>query len=386
MKARLTTLTPIHIGNGTSYNKGIDFIQKDGKIGIVDEKKVLQLIGPDYISHWVASIERYNPDIQQNTQPLLELLKDRGFRDIGLDQISSRVCKLKSNESRSTQLKEHYRTGLGDLTIPGSSLKGALKTMILQYLIDESRYSFDLKDIKNERTNLRGETRVDWKFDTVDKKLFGDNANEKSTRFIQIGDILFPGVQSVVHEIRILNRKVEGWNFKPGQHFLIETIPRRMTAEFQWKLNFELLSANKSKYPNLWKNDKIDFLTGSVEDFCTKIWNSAKSLIDWELELLKNEELDEAGESMMDEYLQISKLMEECADNEFIIRVGGSNGWIFMTAGWWRSFDKELGEDFAKIRKVIQKKAYPEEMIWPKTRKISHEGHVLGFVKVALFE
>jgi CRISPR type III-A-associated RAMP protein Csm5 len=386
MKARLTTLTPVHIGNGTTYNKGIDFIQKDEKIGIVDEKKVLQLIGPEYIGQWVAAIERYNPDIHQNKQLLLELLKDRGFEDIRLDQISARISKLKSLNNRSTQLKEHYRAGLGVLTIPGSSMKGALKTMILDYLVGENRYSFNISDIKHERNYGRNEVKVDWKFDAVDKKLFGADATEKSTRFIQIGDVQFHGVHSVVHEIKILNRYEDDWGFKTGQHFLVETIPPGKTTEFQWKLNHDLLNANKQKYPALWKEEKIDFLKGSVNDFCSKIWNSSKNLIDWEINLLKEEEFNVAGESMKKLYRQISNLMEECADNEFIIRVGANSGWMFMTAGWWRGFNEELGDDYSKIRKVIQKKEYPEGMIWPKTRKISNEGYVLGFVKVALFD
>ena len=41
MKAKLTTLTPVHIGNGTTLNKNIDFIQVGDKIGIVDEKKAV---------------------------------------------------------------------------------------------------------------------------------------------------------------------------------------------------------------------------------------------------------------------------------------------------------------------------------------------------------
>jgi hypothetical protein len=265
-------------------------------------------------------------------------------------------------------------------------MKGALKTMILDYLVGENRYSFNISDIKHERNYGRNEVKVDWKFDAVDKKLFGADATEKSTRFIQIGDVQFHGVHSVVHEIKILNRYEDDWGFKTGQHFLVETIPPGKTTEFQWKLNHDLLNANKQKYPALWKEEKIDFLKGSVNDFCSKIWNSSKNLIDWEINLLKEEEFNVAGESMKKLYRQISNLMEECADNEFIIRVGANSGWMFMTAGWWRGFNEELGDDYSKIRKVIQKKEYPEGMIWPKTRKISNEGYVLGFVKVALFD
>ena len=55
-----------------------------------------------------------------------------------------------------------------------------------------------------------------------------------------------------------------------------------------------------------------------------------------------------------------------------------------MTAGWWRRYwDEFSADDKVFVRKSIQKKIY-DLGIWPKTRKISSEGLVFGFVKVKL--
>lgn len=388
MKAILKTLTPVHIGNGVTYNKGIDFIQKGGKIAIVDEKKVLQLIGEKNIDQWVAAIERYNPDTDFQKQPLLELLKSRGFSNIELNQLSSRISNLKSVENRSSQLKEHFRTSMQGMAIPGSSLKGALKTIILDYLIEEDRYKFDVNDLKFEKQDWKTKSTVnEWRFDNIESELFGQNANEKSTRFLHVGDIHFPDIQSEIHEIKILNLQYEEWEFKEGQHFLAETIPAGRQTEFQWKLNRESLERNKNKYPGIWRVEKIDFLSGSITDFCSIIWERSRSLVDWEIDILKEQPLNEEGELMHRRYQKLLEKFDQCEENEFIVRVGANSGWVFMTAGWWRRFKDDFKkDDWASLRKSIQKKDYPEDMIWPKTRKISAEGQIFGFVKVALFD
>ena len=193
MKAKLTTLTPVHIGNGITYNKGLDFIQRDEQIGIIDEGKVLELIGRENIRQWVSLIEEYDPDKDFKKQPLLDLLAGRGFKITDLREISSRICQLKNKNNSSSQLKEHFRSSLYGITIPGSSLKGSIRTCVLDDLIDKKYYNFSVSDIKYEKgKTATGHPKVDWKFDTVDRKVFGPTANEKSTRFLQVGDIHFP--------------------------------------------------------------------------------------------------------------------------------------------------------------------------------------------------
>jgi CRISPR type III-A-associated RAMP protein Csm5 len=387
MKATLTTLTPVHIGNGVTYNKGIDFIQIGDRIAIVDEKKVLDVIGKENISQWVAVIEKFNPETDFKKQPLLDLLENRGKSINDLTLISSRICQLKSKNNSSSQLKEQHRSPMKGMEIPGSSLKGAIKTGVLDHLVEEKYYDFSVSDIKFEREDRRtGQKRVDWKFDTVDRKIFGNTANEKSTRFIQVGDIYFPEIASQVHEIRILNIEGDEWRFKGGQHFLIEAIPTGVSSGFHLKLDHLLLESNIEKYPNLWPAMKISFLKDGIQGFCKIMNNVTASLVDWEMEVMENQPLNDEGEKMLDGYEAVQNEIEQLKQNEFILRIGANSGWIFMTAGWWRRFtDKFTTDEFSDIRKKIQKKNYHDMDLWPKTRKISSSGQIFGFVKVSLF-
>ena len=247
MKATLTTLTPVHIGNGTTYDKNIDFIQSENKIGIIDEKKVLNLIGTENINQWVSAIDKGGNEF-------INLLKQRGWNN-ELEHISSRICELKNTKTKSTQLKEQYRTAINGACIPGSSLKGAIKTCIFDYLtsdddfinqrkIDDLKTWKDSKDFKTGN-NIRKNEK--WSDSKTDNKIFGKTANEKSTRFLKIGDIHFGNINTNIINIGILDKYYEKWDFKTEQQFYVESIPEDVSANFQMKIDTIHLKRNINK-------------------------------------------------------------------------------------------------------------------------------------------
>lgn len=383
MKAKLQTLTPIHVGNGTVYNKGMDFVQIKDQLGIVDEMKVLDLIGRENISQWMQVIEKYDPLRDINRQPLLDLFAGRGISIDSVSDISSRKLKLKAVNNHSSQLKEHYRTAIKGACIPGSSLKGALRTAIWDDLTSFDDFQFDPKSIKYEK-QFAGKIKVKWKDEKVEKRLFGENANEKSTRFLKIGDIHFEGSLTEAHEVKILNIQGNSWRFKEGQHFLVEAIPVGQEAIFQVNLDKQLMDRNKEKHPDKWESPKLDYLEDGLEGLCSLVNNYTKSLLEWELETFSDEDLPDEGVLMVERYEDLLSEIARLSDSEFIIRVGGNNGWIFTTGGWWRRFTDEFNEeDLMQLRKEIQKKSYTNMALWPKTRKISSSGQIFGFVKVS---
>jgi len=379
MKSTIQTLTPVHIGNGTTYTRNIDFIQAGNQIGIIDDYKVLKFIGEENLRQWIASIERGNNEF-------IELLKGRGFIDAKLEKICKRICVLQSPDNMSTQLKEHYRTSMTGVTIPGSSLKGSIKTAIFDFLTSLESFAFDISEIKFTRWDKKKNIeKTEWKDSKVEKRLFGDTANDKSTRFLKVGDITFTDIKTEVHEIRILNLENDEWVFKSGQYFLAEAIPAGCKAQFDLTLNDLLLKRNREKNPGLWPNEKTQFLSNGYPALCKTINDFTASLIEWEFDLLEQENLPEVGISMLNAYEQVINEIEKCNSNEFIIRIGANSGWIFMTGGWWRRFTDEIeDEDYSSLRKSIQKKYYENMDLWPKTRKISSSGQIFGFVKVTL--
>jgi len=388
MKATLTTLTPVHIGNGTTYNKNIDFIQSENKIGIIDEKKVLNLIGTENINQWVSAIDKGGNEF-------INLLKQRGWNN-ELEHISSRICELKNTKTKSTQLKEQYRTAINGACIPGSSLKGAIKTCIFDYLtsdddfinqrkIDDLKTWKDSKDFKTGN-NIRKNEK--WSDSKTDNKIFGKTANEKSTRFLKIGDIHFGNINTDIINIGILNKYYEKWDFKTGQQYYAESIPSGATANFQMKIDTILLVKNIEKYPSLWDSKKTEPFNNGVENLCEIINGSTISSLNFELATLENENIDESIKNkIISELKNLAYIIENRSENEIIIRIGANSGWRFTTAAWVLKLEDKMNENqINSLRKTIQKKDYSNMELWPKTRKISTDGQLFGFVKIKIHE
>ena len=372
-KATLKTLAPVHIGNGLTLNKDIDFVVQNGKVGFVNEEKILNLVGgTDNVGAWVSAIDKGTPI-------LTWLEQERGLRNIKLEQIASRLLPIRT-ACHSTQLKTHYRTSMQGVCIPGSSLKGALKTAVWDSITDENMLSrFTVNDLKNSRGR--------WAYDTADKKLFGKIANDKSTRFLKIGDIHFGSATTEVYEFQILNKRFEQWETKRGQQMLIECIPTGASATFEYKLDNLLLTRNKDKYPDTWRELNTGFISQGKEQLAKLVNDFTLELLNWEIDELEKENLEnhDDGTDLLDDLDRVYKLAEKCQPDEFVIRVGGHSGWKFTTGGWIRKEALRISEfDLKSIRKTIQRNRDYDMALWPKTRKVSERGQVFGFVKVSL--
>ncbi|NLA93843.1 MAG: type III-A CRISPR-associated RAMP protein Csm5, partial [Bacteroidales bacterium] len=131
-KIIIETLSPIHIGSGDLLQNNTDFVvSKHGKesyIYVTEEAKILELIGSEHIDNWLLSIEK-----KESTVDLVKRYAPKSSpADYSQRQISSYAADIKANET----LKEAIHNGQGLPYIPGSSIKGAIRTAILTSLVD----------------------------------------------------------------------------------------------------------------------------------------------------------------------------------------------------------------------------------------------------------
>jgi|SRR5690625_1136784 len=369
MKARLTTLTPIHIGSGQTLNKNMDFAQEGDKIGFLNLEKIVNLIG-------IENIDQLTSTIEQN-ESLIRFLREGKSLSHPLSEFSTSISKVMKISSSTTQLKEHYKTTLKGVCIPGSSLKGAIKTSIWDELLDK-------KFLNNLRIENLRNRKGNWVDLYVDQKLFGENANEKTTRFLKPGDIHFPNTQTEIHESIIINQRYNNWVIKKRNSFLIECIPADSSAEFNFILDEKLLELNKNQYPNKFPNKNISILK-DINTLCQIINKYTQAILEWELESLEQRYFSELpeGQIMLNEYDRILNRISKLKDSEFIIRIGANSGWRFMTGGW---ADEAIDDnrDYDNLRRTIQRKSYDDDVMLPKTRKTNSEGIPFGFALVSI--
>ena len=58
VKANIKTITPVHIGTGRFLMAETEFVRDGTRIAIIDEKKVLNIIGKENIHQWIDIIEK----------------------------------------------------------------------------------------------------------------------------------------------------------------------------------------------------------------------------------------------------------------------------------------------------------------------------------------
>ncbi|NLK01406.1 MAG: type III-A CRISPR-associated RAMP protein Csm5 [Clostridia bacterium] len=121
----LEALTPVYIGNGKRITKK-DFELKNNYINIYDPIKLHEILGKRYENflmnnYTLTSFLKRNPKL--NTSPALKyrvLCGDKGIRE-------------------SDGIHEFIKDAYGKPYIPGSSLKGAIRTAILAHRISENK-------------------------------------------------------------------------------------------------------------------------------------------------------------------------------------------------------------------------------------------------------
>ncbi|MES2648156.1 MAG: type III-A CRISPR-associated RAMP protein Csm5 [Bacteroidota bacterium] len=387
--ATLTALTPVHVGNGQKLFRNFDFIVEENRVGFVDIERVASLIGndPQSILQLTNAIEK--------KQPILEFLtKGRGIKNVTLEQICFKILKLEGySEINTSELKEQYYTAVKGPCIPGSSLKGALRTGILKYLTSENR---NTTDQQHQLINkIEWGARPDQVFKTLEKELFGNDANSKTTRFLTIGDIQFENLKTEVQELsyeNLRNDVTKDWEFEQRKAQLVECIPADSSTSFQFKIDLELAAtytAFRNRAIQAERNVRMEPLRdltvyGKGEiDFLKNINEATISSLTYDYNKLDGMMMNETYLEKLDYILTTA---EQCRDGEAVVRVGGHSGWNFIT-NRWMIYNEEVLPDsmYDRLRAKAQKTdKYLHMKMFPKTRKLTQSATPLGFIKIIL--
>ncbi len=111
---RLTCLTPVHIGSGIEYVSGIDFIVRNGKTFILNSERVLQRL---------SDIGQLARDLDTLRSKIRDLFQGKKAEEYVWTHAAATVPE-------GVKTRALLRSALGNPLIPGSSLKGALRTLI----------------------------------------------------------------------------------------------------------------------------------------------------------------------------------------------------------------------------------------------------------------
>ncbi len=335
----LETLSPIHIGSGEKY-KSSEFIIKGNQIIRVDINKVYAILN------------------EKDKDLFLEYLEDPVFR---LNDLINRM-KIPVSETKfyssnlktsiPTEISEHIKTNTKGY-IPGSSLKGAIRTAILGSFIGEKEISaigkiFAMKNFWQR--DKEAERFMEGFFSTGR----GQSSYSDFMRFVQISDFS-PVHDLCVYNIQSLEADGTKWrwysrNGRAVQSYL-ETIEAGERLEGDIHLTY-----NKDMHKTLVLHGKQEIL--NIDEIKRLIYRFSGDIIEHEISFSKKYSID----FLLKFYEALKSKNDEKTP---VIKLGHGAGYLVTTIGLYLKQNTGVYED---VRKSLHGKSYSFE--FPKTRKI----------------
>jgi CRISPR type III-A-associated RAMP protein Csm5 len=367
---KIEILSPVHVGSGNLLQNNTDFVTtSDGEnsyIRIVDDRKILELIGVERLNDWLLSIER-----KENTK---ELIKRYAPNSKVADYSKRRLVDCSTGVKKDDTLKECIHSGLGQPYIPGSSIKGAIRTAILASLAE--RITNKEEKIKTGKTDRNGNPYLS--ASKIEGELFGKDPNSDIFRFIHVGDAYFEKDTEIA--LRVVNINIrQGKNLQDNSKpQLVEAIGIEVTSTLQMKIATDYYNWAKANFANM---GKLPFEINSLSNLFLLINNHTQQLVENEIEYWRT--IDKTGaEDFIDNMSNILSEIKSCEKgNECVLRIGHASGWRFITGGWTEKLDN--------FKNVVIPASRPNnykytEYDFPKSRRIDEDSDVLGFVKLKI--
>lgn len=369
---KIETLTSVHIGSGEVLQIGSDFVK--GKMGddyvlaVVSPEKVLNLIGEEHLQDWVVAIER-----KESTGNVVK----RFAPNAKVEDFAKRIVLEWSEAHERDTLKEHIHNGQGKPYIPGSSIKGAIRTAMLASLaenVNGAERKIDASANGRKKANAN----------KVEKELFGSDPNNDVFRFLQVGDAYFGDCYTVSARMVNVNERTSRGFWDVSKPQLIEALCPEDETEFEMKLNIEGYNKSREGCSTIGRLPNIMSSYGSLFEAINK---HTIRLLDFELKYWK-ERSDRDDSDKVECYLEKIESIKNKAENcskgkECVLRIGHGSGWNFITGGWARNLDNFESLVVPVSRPNNQNYS---EYDFPKTRRVDDDCELLGFVKLSLQE
>ncbi len=370
LNAEITVLSPLHVSSGQKLKQDFDWVARNGRVYVINPSSLFDLVLTRAEKDRGSDLAAITNTLMSMSLPALEQagwLEKGDFRDD--NAIFHYVLR---GEPHTSEISEQIKDVYGRPYLPGSSLKGALRTMIAHSLYTTQKQTPDLQTLKPNRS---------WAAQPLEKSLFGRDPNHDWLRALQIADGPALSPESL---------RLEGVNVFPtarqrqsGLNLDLETIREGTTFTVQVTIDEYGFQPEIAKQLG-WEGQRR-WLTNLAK--LGQRYN--RQLIPNEADYLNAKNGPRATKLFYHQL--INKEFLNLAENEFLLQVGWGTGWGSKTLG------NLLQKNQLQFARVVQdyklsrsRKPFQSGDLFPSSRKLVLRGGAtavpLGWLKIKLQE
>lgn len=375
-KVRYKILSPLHIGDGNILSN-LEYFLYNGKIYLYNSEDLQRFLTREQFEDFINyAINNESPSLlgffrtYSNTEQILKVASGKtshSFRFWG-SEIPSRIWMFIKSRNQPY--------------IPGTEIKGALRTAILRRLIlDGSSGSFisnEIRDIKNKYGGNIDKKEVRKELEKLEERISTrafrlnrrNDAKFDFMKFILISDAYSKNIERVVANIQTKNSSRPIGDFH-------EIVPNNV--EFQGEIGIVKEKQFEEFVTRFGADSKKKSFFSNLETILTACYEMSKEVIEEEMKFYRRLKVNSAIK-------QLEEIQKSNSKNSPVIRIGKHQGFMSITLA---ELVKKLGEetyrDYAELLKSTGKRIYASD--FPKTRKVlvnpaTKEELTLGWVKI----
>jgi len=377
-RLEITVLTPLHVGNSVTLLQGFDFAVQGGRTYRLNEEAILNEYWPE-------------DPVQQKRllgQPLSALLSPQDYQ-----RHPEYFHYVLSGEPELGEVREHIKDASGRPYLPGSSLKGALRTALLRVLTAGRTFRrSDFARVDNPHDPKEVALKAKEAAQPLEKSLLGSTANRSVLRALHLGDSAAAPLEALaLWHVRMANRRQVAMPTPPGSKPLIvavEAIRPGTVLTATLRLDTWLLDQRSPR-----GLDWSESLVQRVRGIATMAQRAAVSRLQHERSYHARRGDTEATRFYEE---RLREARGDWPENEFLLQVGFAGGWrskvvldqiadddplleqlvrdFHLDRGSGRGQGYRLGQPFPKNRHLAYGGGQPAlPMVWLRVRMIEEE-------------
>lgn len=298
----VSVLTPLHIGTGADLLHEYDYAIHAGKTWRINEAALLDAQKPE---------NAQQADILAGTPPA-QLLENDDFRE-GNKFFRYTIQGTPRSAASGAQLQEQIKTVNDEPYLPGSSLKGALRTAIAWYAWEKLNL-----EPRIDKLNRYGRFAAQ----NYERDIFGKDPNNDFMRALHIGDS--QPLDDPQKYLMVLNIRAFNQSGKLQAPIEAEAIRPDTVFKMSLKLDMALYSQ--------WAKDKRLNLKGKnwLETLPQIVHAHNREMIESELARYKE---SSAAARLASFYAQLERVTQKPSSTQFLLQLGAGTGWSDKTFG-----------------------------------------------------